>query len=144
MAKGKAMRRLTDTLGRAVGKSKKKNQTSTIARPPGPAPSVAPPQPPEIKPRSHTVATDFSSSQGVSSTSPVLELTSSMEGSMETSHSSWGGSVEVDRQPSSREASEGSKPTPPPPPPQSTKPGRREPPQPKPKPSLASMECTCT
>lgn len=114
------------------------NQTSTIARPPGPAPSVSTVKSPEKKPRSHTVAVDTGSS--------ALERSSSMETSLEASsgQSSWNGSVEVDRLPSGESVApstwEGKKPIPPTPPSQNTKPGRREqPPLLKPKPFIPSM-----
>lgn len=106
------------------------NQNNTIARPPGPPPTIPPQQLPERKPRSHTVAAD---SYG----SPAPDLPSSLEGSLEVSHSSLANSVETERQPSGERemATEGRKVTPPPPPPQSSKPGKRvPPPPPKPRP----------
>lgn len=127
------------TISHACSFSTTQNQASTIARPPGPAPSVSTAKLPEKKPRSHTVATDTGSNC-------ALELSSSMEASLEatSSQSSWSGSVEIDRLPSGESVApstwEGKKPVPPTPPSQSTKPGRREqPPPPKPKPFLASM-----
>lgn len=124
-------------ISHACSPSTTQNQASTIARPPGPAPSVSTVKQPEKKPRSHTVATDTGSNC-------ALELSSSMEASLEatSSQSSRSGSVEVDRLPSGESVApwEGKKPIPPPPPSQSSKPGRREqPPPPKPKPFLPSM-----
>ena len=118
------------------------NQTSTIARPPGPPPTVSPLLPPDRKPRSHTVATDGLGTS-LSVASRQLELSSSMEGSLETSTSSWGGSSELERQSTGGESTQavldgGRKPTPPPPPPQNAKPGRRDPPVTRPKPFQAT------
>lgn len=118
------------------------NQTTTIARPAGPPPSVSPILPPDRKPRSHTVATD---GVGVGVLPRQLELSSSMEGSLETSNSSWGGSVDIDQQSTTSGESTtqtvldgGRKPTPPTPPPQNTKPTRRDPLVPRPKPYIST------
>jgi hypothetical protein len=115
-------------------------QTTTIARPPGPPPTVPPLLPPERKPRSHTVDAIGGGLPLV--VSRQLELSSSMEGSLEASgQSSWGGSIEEETTPRGDAAETSRKTTPPPPPPQNTKPGRREPPLPKPKPGTGRY-CT--